>query len=297
MQNYMYLLNEWWYVLILIGVMFVSGCVKRYNLFIPVYNYLIKRVKNQKVLVALLSFIGGILPIPGRVIISAGLLDTIAPDDPKKRSKFGIIDYLATHHYYLWSIMETTILIPMAVLSISYWEVMRHLWPLLLGTIAFLILYINTLKNEDIHNFTIPNTIDTTPWHKFIKWNIIIYLMGIIIFGNYIKHYGDCVKAYIQIFANNGAYFSIISLISFLASFILGSSSKFVGIATLLTSIFGIHYFTYFFALEYIGYLLSPSHKCVYIGMSYFRTPLWDYYKVLILWSILLFSIGLLSLI
>ena len=32
----------------------------------------------------------GVLPIKGRVTVSAGLLDTLAPKDKKKREKFGL---------------------------------------------------------------------------------------------------------------------------------------------------------------------------------------------------------------
>ena len=60
------------------------------------------------------SLLGGILPIPGRVALSAPLLDAIAPPDKKKRSAFGVIDYLSTHHYYWWSPLEKTVVLPMA---------------------------------------------------------------------------------------------------------------------------------------------------------------------------------------
>jgi len=47
-------------------------------------------------------------------------------------------------------------------------------------------------------------------------------------------------------------------------------------------------YFVLFFALEYSGYLVSPSHKCTCIGKMYFGTPILDYAKVLLLWIILI---------
>ena len=298
MQNYAFLFNEWWYVLILALVMVLSGEIKQYNLFSPFYSYIIDKVKNKKLLVMMISFLGGILPIPGRVIVSAGLLDTIASNDPLKRSKLGIIDYLATHHYYNWSVLESTILIPMAVLSLSYWSVMGYLWPLLLGSIIFTGTYIWKLKSEDINiskNVTCERS-DIKPWYGFIKWDIIIFLFGIILFGNFVKHYNSFFKDYIQTCLTNNLQFALLSIIAFIASFVLGSSSKFAGIVALLTSVCGLHYFTYFFALEYTGYLLSPNHKCVYIGMSYFKTPIWEYYKVLVLWSLVLLGIGIASL-
>ena len=72
------------------------------------------------------SIFGGVLPIPGRVALSAPLLDAIAPQDKRKRSAFGIIDYLSTHHYYWWSPLEKTVALPMAVLGISYWGFLSY---------------------------------------------------------------------------------------------------------------------------------------------------------------------------
>ena len=42
----------------------------------------------------------GVLPIKGRVTVSASLLDTLAPKDKKKREKFRPIDFMSSHHYY-----------------------------------------------------------------------------------------------------------------------------------------------------------------------------------------------------
>ena len=304
MQNYAFLLNEWWYVLILAGVMLCSGLVKKYNLFGPLYARIINKVHNKKVLVVLISFLGGILPIPGRVIVSAGLLDTIAPDDPTKRSKFGIIDYLATHHYYLWSPLEKTILIPMAVLKLSYLGVLAYTWPLLVVSLLFLIGYILTLSSDDVTVRSadqpgpyVSNLVK--PWYTMINWKTLVLVLVVIIAGNFIKEYSVSLKGYAETAAHGVGYghstFFFASVLAFAASIVMGSSGKFAGMTALLTSIFGLPYFTYIFALEFAGYLLSPSHKCVAIGMSYFHTPMKDYYKVIMVWSALLILVGLLT--
>ena len=301
MQNYMFLFNEWWYVLILAGVMLISGVVKKYNLFGPLYARIINKVHNKKILVVLISFLGGILPIPGRVIVSAGLLDTIAPDDPSKRSKFGIIDYLATHHYYCWSPLEKTVLIPMAVLKLSYFGVIAYTWPLLVVSLLVLIGYILNLSSDDVTIRSVDQPAPITekivkPWYMMINWNTLILVMVVIIVGNFIKEYGVNLKGYVETVARDvNGYFTFLfaSLLAFFASFVMGSSGKFAGMTALLTSIFGLSYFTYIFALEFAGYLLSPCHKCVAIGMSYFHTPMKAYYKVILIWSALLVLTGL----
>ena len=107
-----------------------------------IFSLLEQKVKSKKMVVFLVSLFGGILPIPGRVALSASMLNSIAPVDNKKRKKFGIIDYLATHHYYLWSPLEKTVIIPMAVLGLTYAKFMAYIWPLLLITCLYITYYI-----------------------------------------------------------------------------------------------------------------------------------------------------------
>jgi hypothetical protein len=98
------------------------------------------------------------LPIPGRVTVSAGILDSLAPscssgDKPcqKSRAKFGIIDYLSTHHYYLWSPLEKTVILPMAALGITWSTFMGYMWPLVLISFGYIFGYIFwKFKEEDI---------------------------------------------------------------------------------------------------------------------------------------------------
>lgn len=301
MQSYMFLFDEWWYVLILVAVMITAGMIKQYNLFFPFYNFLIRHIGNKKLLVVLLSMVGGVLPVPGRVVISAGLLDTVAPLHPKKRAKFGIIDYLSTHHYYLWSPLEKTILIPMAVLRLSYGEVLSYTWPLLAVTLLFLCIYIIRLEEVEIEITPVhPDSVSIRKWYTFIEWKTIVFVFGVLLIGNYIKQCHGIIKSYTENAVCHDPHtwytFMCMTIMAFFGSFILGSSSKFAGMVVLLTNIFGLHYFTYLFALEYAGYLLSPSHKCLAIGMLYFSTPFKMYYRTVLTWAGLIVITGILTL-
>lgn len=295
MENILFLFNDWWYVLIMLGIMACSGFIHQYQLLTPTYNFLLHKFKNKKLIVTLISAIGGILPIPGRVVVSAGMLDTIATQDPNKRAKFGIIDYLSTHHYYLWSPLEKTVIIPMAVLRLTYFQVLSYTWPLLLVSLIVIFVYIwrtdpdDIIINEDIKK------VDTKPWYSYIRWGTIFFVLGVIMFSNLIKHNMGDIKEYTEALVahTNMIEFILTSMFIFGLSFAMGSSSKFAGITAIVTSVLGMHYFTYLFALEFAGYLLSPTHKCVAIGMSYFKTPIVQYYTPIVIWSILLIITGI----
>ena len=98
--------------------------------------------RSNKFVVVILSAIGGILPIEGRVTVSAGLLDTVAPKKGPGREKLGIVDYLATHHYYLWSPLEKTVILPIAAFGLTYAAWLGMIAPLLIVSLLFISWYI-----------------------------------------------------------------------------------------------------------------------------------------------------------
>jgi hypothetical protein len=324
--------------------MIISGLIKDHNLFGSVYSFIIGKVKSKRTVVFLISCIGGILPIPGRVVISAGLLNTVVDQENKHSSKYGIIDFLATHHYYWWSPLEKTIAIPMAVLGISYMEYMKYALGPLIISILFILYYVYWNLDESEVFIKIPEqnkkksiiltlspliisilliSLNIKPYIVFpvtclsymllvkeyrikkimsyINWRLIFIILCVITLSIFIKQYNSTILSYLTEYSNGWNIntiigFMFISIISFISSFVLGSSSKYAGIVALLCSIFGIQYLTYFLTLEFAGYILSPTHKCVLISSEYFKTPLKKYYLVLSLWSSLLIFYGITTL-
>jgi hypothetical protein len=134
---------------------------------------------------------------------------------------------------------------------------------------------------------------------SYVNWEVLLVVGAVIILGNYFKLYEKEYQAYIQSLGLDPTTFVgmlIISLVGFVASFLMGSSGKFVAFAVLLGQLFGPQYFLWFFAVDYAGYLLSPTHKCVMVGNRYFGTPLKTYYIALGSWAaILLVTAGALT--
>lgn len=318
------------YVFMVLFIMIIAGLAKEYQLFAPVYSYIKNTFGNNRFVLVILSAIGGVLPIEGRVTVSAGLLDTVVPKCGHGREKMGIVDYLSTHHYYLWSPLEKTVIIPIAAFGLTYYSWLYMIFPLFAVTFIFIAWYIWFVVKEDelvIENFpfkisaVIRNVVPmavaimayiygvhfilcfgalalyymllTQQWNlnklnSYIKWDLIILVAVIIVIGNYFKeqqsYFQDLIKnAGVDVTTLGGL--ALISLIGFIASFFMGSSGKFIAIAVLMTQIFGTDYFLWFFAIDYAGYLLSPTHKCVVVGNRYFGTPLSTYYKALGAWS------------
>ena len=274
-----YLFNGIWYVGFLAIVMILSSWAKRTNVFMPVYRWIALNVKSKRAVVAIISAISGVLPIEGRVTVSAGFLDTIAPNDNRRRV-FGIIDYLSTHHYYFWSPLEKTVILPMAVLGLSYFDFLFLVWPLIATCLIVGLFYIFfILKEEDIAIDL--NKKDGCQEHKhehsWIQWKVLVAVAGVIVLGNFIKSFDT---EMFQIVKNSGSI-AVATLLSFLFSFAMGSSSKYAGFVSILSTIFGAQYLPLFLAVDYAGYMLSPTHKCFAVGKTYFDTPIVDFYKAI----------------
>jgi len=325
------------FLVYLILIMFVTGILRERGYLMDIFRLLEQKVKSKRMVVFLVSLFGGILPIPGRVALSASMLNSIAPIDNKKRKKFGIIDYLATHHYYLWSPLEKTVIIPMAVLGLTYLQFMSYIWPLLLISGLYISYYILSLNDDEIDIeikddpidwknvtnvvlpflgtiiiscftnyyfgafvvFTLYLVVYSNSWKKllgYVNWELIWIVSLVIILGNLVGSYYDVIETYIKQY-NKPEHILIVAMISFLSSFMLGSSAKYASIVSLLTSVFGMHYFVLFFTLEYSAYLISPSHKCLPIGQKYFHTGFMTYLKALIVWISIMITYALLTII
>lgn len=278
------LTNNQEYLILLAIVMGLSFTAKKTQIFLPVYRWISTKVKSKRALVAIISTISGILPISGRVAVSAGVLDTLAPQN-EKRKKFGTIDYLSTHHYYFWSPLEATVLVPMAALGITYFEFLSKIYPLLGVAIIVILYYIfSVLKEEDIElDFSKKDQVST--WKEDRKQvasyaKTLVFVAIVIALGNIAKANSDYIKSILEGSHTNG-FLILVAVLGFLASFALGSSSKFAGFTALSTSVFGLEYLPLFFAVDYAGYMLSPVHKCLAIGKSYFGTDLKEYYKAI----------------
>ena len=139
------------YLFLIVFVMMIAGMIKDNNLFSDVFTFLKRSMKSNRAIVALFSALTGVLPIKGRVTVSAGLLDTLATKNQASRSKFGPIDFMATHHYYFWSPLEKTVILPMAAFGLSYGAFIGLIWPLIAMTFVYTLSYlIFFVKDTDI---------------------------------------------------------------------------------------------------------------------------------------------------
>ena len=122
---------------------------------------------------------------------------------------------------------------------------------------------------------------------------MIAWVALIIFVANIVRENTDEIKTFI---GNTGIDivdpigFSILSLIAFTFSWLLGSSSRFGAITVILSSIYGVAYLPWFFAVDFAGYIMSPMHKCVAIGKMYFGTKISYYFKIISIWVALLIT-------
>lgn len=321
------------YLFLIVFVMMIAGMVKENSLFDDVFCFFEQNLKSKKAVVAVVSAITGLLPIKGRVTVSAGLLEALAPDKGCcGREKFGPIDYVSTHHYYFWSPLEKTVILPMAAFGLTYTAFMGIIWPLLAVSVAFIISYLvwgvkeseielndctRQIKVSRITRYVLPyvagvgaiiaginflwafgaltlyymivtRTFDIPKLIKYVDWKLIAWVALIIFAANVVRENTEAIKTFLEssgLDINTVSGFTLLSLASFAGAFALGSSSRFGALTVLMASIYGIEYLPWFFAVDFVGYLISPMHKCVAIGMLYFGTKLRYYLTILCGWG------------
>ncbi len=329
------------YLLALISAFVIGKIIKEQEYMVCLYSWLTTKYTTNKIVLFFISAICGILPIEGRITVSAPLVDSIVKQDAKSRSKMGVIDYLATHHYYFWSPVEPSVVIFLTALGMSWLTFLQYTIPLILTyfTIFGIVLAIY-VKNSDL--LIIPADTFTrskkrqsilcclliglsliitivleaafdlkTPlkWtfpivafllmvmthttinqaRRYINWWIIAIVAIIIAGGTHLQQYYTDIQTFIKF----GNTIPILLLYGFAASFALGSSSKYAGIgAIIIITIDDIRFFPLVLAIEYAGYILSPTHKCVSISKLYFNTNTIHLVSILVILSISLITVA-----
>lgn len=129
------MLDKLSFVLLFACLMLSIGILKHNNVLNPIYSLLQSKIKNKRVLMSILSSVFGILPVPGRVTLATGCFDTCTKVN-KHRGDLGILAYLSTHHYYLWSPLEKSVLLVLGGLGLTYPQFIMIMLPYIATLLA-----------------------------------------------------------------------------------------------------------------------------------------------------------------
>jgi hypothetical protein len=297
---------------VLISALIIGGIFVRNNVMTPLFNAMLGLTGSKKLSLFCVSLVSGILPVEGRVTVSAPVLDSMHNKCcTSTRSKMGILDFVSTHHYYLWSPLEKSVLITMAGLGLTYSQFLQVTAIPILFYLGFLIYFISKYDADEIDvkpsdgstsymGFLFIAALVVSVWVSpvivfpilaliyalyykveflelvsYLRLKPILVVSGIVILANIVKQSGLEIKNFFE----PEAFIGLIMLIGAGLSFLMGSSSKYAGITVAITTLIGIKYLPLVLMSEYIGYLLSPTHKCLAISMTYFDTKVKDFYK------------------
>lgn len=330
-------------LIVLLSAFIIGGVFKAGGLFRPIFLYLISRTRSKRGALLLVSMVAGVLPIEGRVSVSAPVLDSLIPEKvhggcgckspmaiKATRAKMGVIDFIATHHYYLWSPLEKSVLLVMAGLGLSYSQFLSYTALPLAAYMIYLVYLVYAYLDESEIDLGEPvsahgesggqtgslfnllpfvvglvASIYTEPYYAFpavaafymlrnhtslrqalsyIQWKTVAFVAVVITVANVIKYNSKAIQEVLVIHSNTGLPMSseviVLAILGgAVASFLLGSSAKYGSITAIITTFLGIKFLPLVLMSEYIGYLLSPTHKCLAISTSYFGTPWIDFYR------------------
>ena len=279
------------YVLVLLLVFCIISIYKNYNILGSV-----NPTPFKGKLIILLS---GLLPVPGRIVLCKSLIDVMSGVSDKRTN---LTAYISTHHYYFWSPLEKSVVILLGGLSITYVQFINHLLIPIIMYLGFMLYYICTLKLKIVSKHTENKVsggfdilllllcliiscfadviivslscylmyllIKYKPGWKFLKdvdVSTLVYVSIILIISCVVKHNIVYIHEYLNK-VQGDLYLAM--LLSFIFSFMLGSSSKFSGLCLLMTIIYGLDYMCIFYVIDFSGYMLSPTHKCTLVAQS-----------------------------
>jgi hypothetical protein len=197
--------------------------------------------------------------------------------------------------YLVFAVKDKDIALKNSKQKIKISRITRYVLPYLLG-VAAIIAGVNFLWAFGLltaYYMIVTQTFDFKKLIGYVDWKIVAWVAGIIFLSNVVRTHTGEINSFLQstgLDITTTFGFIAISLLSFLGAFALGSSSRFGAITVLLTSIYGMEYLPWFFAVDFAGYVMSPMHKCVAIGKMYFGTKLSTYGMILTGWSALLIA-------
>jgi hypothetical protein len=234
-----------------------------------------------------------------------------------KNNDLAFIDMWSSHHYYLHSPLEKSILTTLTITGLSYGALVGGLIPVLIAVLGCGIFIISRMESEwvdDVYAVKRKFTSDLLPVP-------FIFLIGLISMGTFkdamwvsltgmllslciyaksftvkmfkIDWWLPTVVALIVIatsvirstyeFNIDASYFLYSLPFAFLIGFVFGSSSRMATIGMPIVMLLSNEHtllpnVVLFYSIEYAGYLLSPAHKCVAIACRYFKSDIKNYY-------------------
>ena len=203
--------------------------------------------------------------------------------------------------YLFFGVKETDVQLKDIGEEVKVSRITRYLLPYIFGVAAVIygIDFLWAFGSLTVYYMVVTKTFDIPKLLRYVDWKIIIWVAIIIFVANIARQNTDAIKTFLSdtgMDINTWTGFLYLTAISFAGSFALGSSSRFGALMIIMTSIYGIQYLPWFFAIDFVGYLISPMHKCVTIGMLYFGTKLRYYITILGMWGGLVIAAAALTL-
>ena len=288
----------------MIMIMFMANAMKQVDVSDEISWLCRKASINRRWSIFLTSAIVGCLPIPGRISSTSALLD-VSTSDVNNKKQLSTLAYVASHHYYLWSPIEKSVMITCAGLGIGYWEFLGVIYPGLICYALGALCLVLTMDLPPTHtpltypkrdnlmmiasiffgiilclfnlgmsiSFLIPFAYCLSRPNVKIKqadlnWKLISIVTAVIVASTFIRQYTDEIMTYVSEAKSDQPI--MIALLTMAFSLVLGSSSRFAALVVIGCSLVGPEYLLLFYMIDFLGYFVSPTHKCGSICASIF---------------------------
>ncbi len=129
LNKFVYKMENFELIFLFAGVLFITNIYRQIPATMDNLLYWTKFFKNGKLSLVFTSLFLGMMPVKGRTILSAPIIAQIAQKNNLNSRAAAMVDYLATHIYYLMFPLSASLLFVIATMKLDYFKFVFYLLP------------------------------------------------------------------------------------------------------------------------------------------------------------------------
>lgn len=132
------------------GILFIVNIYRQLGNIADYLLYWSKFLKSPKLSLILTSLVLGAMPVKGRTIVSAPVIAQIARKHKLDNFSAAMVDYIATHIYYLFFPLSVSLMFVVSLVNLNYLKFVSYFLPAILFLIGVVIYYSSKSKVTDM---------------------------------------------------------------------------------------------------------------------------------------------------
>lgn len=159
-------------------ILFSGAICLRIGVFDSIFRTISSVIPWTKPRIVVLSVVTSVLPVPGRIAVSAPILAASVSKDTDK-DKLSTINYWSSHFWYLFSPMEKSIILTASLAGVTYSSLILSLIPavIVLSLVGLVCLYRMDFKEYANASYVTTYTDKATTMSSILAFSVALFVM------------------------------------------------------------------------------------------------------------------------